>query len=265
MPVIMGVINLTPDSFYSGSRSPSVQESVDKAGEMIEEGAGILDIGAMSTRPGSEEITAEEELKRLVPPMLAIRKNFRDVFLSVDTYRAKIAEEVIEMGADMINDISGGTFDALMFDTIARLNVPYVLMHTAGKPNTMQENPVYKDVLAEVKTFFTTKLQNLNQKGITQVILDPGFGFGKTIDHNYRLLAGLKLFAELKHPLLVGISRKSMINEVLRTSPSNALNGTTVLNTIALMNGADILRVHDVKEAVECRQLVSAYKKLGHD
>jgi dihydropteroate synthase len=259
----MGVINLTPDSFYKGSRFPAIENSVEKAGQMLEDGAEILDLGAMSTRPGSEEISFEEELERLMPALIAIRKSFPHAFLSVDTYRSQVAMEAAKNGADMINDISGGCFDENMFDTISGIKLPYVLMHTGGKPDRMQENPEYPDVLKEVKTFFTENLSLLKRKGITQIIVDPGFGFGKTTEHNYRLLAGLDEFKELEQPIMVGISRKSMINKVLSTSPVNALNGTTVLNTIALLNGADILRVHDVKEAVQCRRLIGAYEKFG--
>jgi dihydropteroate synthase len=264
-PVIMGVINLTPDSFYKGSRYAAIQQSLEKAGEMLEDGAEILDLGAMSTRPGSEEISEEAELERLMPSLQAIRKSFPAAFLSVDTYRSGVAREAAKNDADIINDVSGGTFDELMFDTIAELKLPYVLMHTGGKPKTMQENPVYADVIEDVKSFFAKSLEILNLKGSDQVILDPGFGFGKTIEHNYRLLAGLHVFSKLGKPIMAGISRKSMINKILLTSPANALNGTTVLNTIALLNGADLLRVHDVKEAFECRQLVRAYKELGQD
>jgi dihydropteroate synthase len=262
-PVIMGIINLTPDSFYKESRYTAVQESVEKAGEMLIDGAEILDLGAMSTRPGSDEISEEAEIERLMPSLLAIRKSFPAAFLSVDTYRSGVAREAAKNDADLINDVSGGAFDEHMFDTIAELKLPYILMHTGGKPKTMQENPVYTDVIEEVNSFFTKSLEILSLKSSNQVILDPGFGFGKTIEHNYRLLAGLHVLRKLGKPILAGISRKSMINKILRTSAANALNGTIVLNTIALLNGADILRVHDVKEAVECRRLVGAYRELG--
>jgi len=260
-PVIMGVINLTNDSFWPGSRFASVQDALNQAGKLLGGGAAIIDIGAMSTRPGSKEIGAEEELERLMPAFAEIRKTFPDAFLSVDTFRAAIAEIAIHAGADMINDISGGTFDEEMFDTVATLNVPYVLMHTGGKPATMQENPVYNNVVEDVKSFFISRLDLLRGKGVSQVILDPGFGFGKTIEHNYRLLAGLRVFSSLGYPVMAGISRKSMVSKILNRSPGEALNGTTVLNTIALLNGADILRVHDAKEAMECGQLVGFYQK----
>lgn len=262
-PVIMGVINITPDSFFKSSRALSVQESLDKAGNMLEEGADILDLGAMSTRPGSEEISTDIEMERLIPVLSAIRKEFPAAFLSVDTYRSYVAIQAASKGADMINDISGGSFDEGMFDTIADLKLPYVLMHTGGKPKTMQDNPVYTDVLNDVRGFFTKNIEILNQKGVKQIILDPGFGFGKTIDHNYRLLAGLHVFSELQAPVMVGVSRKSMIGKILGNPPVNALNGTTVLNTISLLNGADILRVHDVNEAVECRRLIGVYHDYG--
>jgi dihydropteroate synthase len=259
-PVIMGVINLTPDSFFSGSRFPSVQKALEQAGQLLAAGAGIIDLGAMSTRPGSYEISADEEMERLLPALTAIRKAYSGAFISVDTYRAMVAEQAISAGADMINDVSGGSFDTEMFDAVAKLNAPYVLMHTGGKPATMQQNPVYGDVIEEVRSFFIDRLNELWIMGAAQVIVDPGFGFGKTIEHNYRLLAGLPAFQGLGQALMVGVSRKSMINKVLNISAAEALNGTTVLNTIALLNGADILRVHDVREAVECCHLVSFYK-----
>ncbi len=257
----MGIINLTPDSFFHGSRIVSTQESVDVTGVMIDEGAGIVDLGAMSTRPGAKEISPELEMERLLPALLAIRRAFPEFFISVDTYRSSVAREAVKAGADMINDISGGTFDETMFDTIADLRVPYVLMHTRGKPENMQQNPVYVDVVKDITLFFLKNIEVLRQKAAHQIILDPGFGFGKTIEDNYRLLAGLSGFGEHGFPLMVGISRKSMINKVLNIAPENALNGTTVLNTIALLNGANILRVHDVKEAVQCRSLVQTYLK----
>lgn len=262
-PVIMGVINLTPDSFFENSRFQGIYEAVETAGRMIQEGAEILDLGAMSTRPGAEEIHADTELERLIPALSSIRQSFPDAFISVDTYRAQVAREAAGNGADMINDISGGSFDEDMFDTIAELSLPYVLMHTGGKPKTMQDNPVYSNVIEEVRFFFDQIIGLLRSKGINQVILDPGFGFGKTIEHNYRLLAGLSVFRNMGHPVMVGVSRKSLINKILNTEPASALNGTTVLNTIALLNGADILRVHDVKEAVQCRQLIKTYGEYG--
>jgi len=260
----MGVINLTPDSFYNQSRKVSVQEAVDQAAIMIEEGASILDLGAMSTRPGAQEISAGEELERLIPALAAIRNAFPGVFISVDTYRSFVAKQAVSNGADMINDISGGTFDENMFNTIAHLGVPYVLMHTGGKPATMQENPVYQDVLQVVRSFFERNIETLRNLGARQIILDPGFGFGKTIEHNYRLLAGMHMFSDLGCLVMAGISRKSMINKVLNTAPDEALNGTTILNTIALLNGVDILRVHDVKEAMQCMKLVSVYRNYGN-
>ena len=264
-PVIMGVINLSQESFYEGSRFSSVQKAVDIAGAMLNDGAGILDLGAMSTRPGSEEISPKQELERLIPALTAIRSAFGSAFISADTYRASIAIEAIANGADMVNDISGGTFDPEMYETIGRLQVPYVLMHTGGKPANMQENPVYSDVVEEVALFFSSKIEALHKQNVRQIILDPGFGFGKTLEHNFRLLAGIHIFGDLGFPVLAGMSRKSMINKVLGTKPIEALNGTTILNTIALLNGADILRVHDVKEACECKKLIEAYREFGLD
>lgn len=262
-PVIMGVINLTPDSFFEDSRFTGIHEAVETAGRMIQEGAEILDLGAMSTRPGAEEIHTDTELERLIPALSSIRQSFPDAFISVDTYRAQVAREAASKGADMINDISGGSFDADMFDAIAKLRLPYVLVHTGGKPKTMQDNPVYSNVIEDVRFFFEQQIGLLRSKGITRVILDPGFGFGKTIEHNYRLLAGISVFRNIGQPVMVGVSRKSLINKILNTAPISALNGTTVLNTIALLNGADILRVHDVKEAVQCKLLVEAYRENG--
>lgn len=262
-PVIMGVINLTPDSFFENSRYQGIHEAVETAGRMIQEGAEILDLGAMSTRPGAEEIHTDTELERLIPALSSIRQSFPGAFISVDTYRAQVAREAAGNGADMINDISGGSFDEDMFDAIAKLRLPYVLMHTGGKPKTMQDNPVYSNVIEDVRYFFEQQIGLLRSKGITRVILDPGFGFGKTIEHNYRLLAGISVFRNMGHPVMVGVSRKSLINKILNTAPASALNGTTVLNTMALLNGADILRVHDVKEAVQCKLLVEAYRENG--
>lgn len=259
----MGILNLTPDSFYQGSRIQSTTQAVDTAGQMIEAGADILDLGAMSTRPGAPEIDATDETNRLAPSLEAVRKAFPDAFISVDTYRAKIAHQAVRNGADMINDISGGEFDEEMFDTLAALKVPYVLMHTGGKPSSMQINPTYEEVVSDIAAFFNKNLTRLKSLGVSQVILDPGFGFGKTIEHNYRLLAGLQHFRQFQHPVMVGLSRKSMINKVLNINPEDALNGTSVLHTIALLNGADILRVHDVQAAVECKRLVHTYREMG--
>ena len=223
---------------------------------MIEQGADIIDIGAMSTRPGAINFTEEEEIKRIEPVIKTLIKHFPDAVFSVDTFRSKVAKMSAENGIHIINDISGGTIDKNMFKTISKLNIPYVMMHIQGTPQNMQKNPVYDNVVEDIYNYFSKKIAELNNLGFNKIILDPGFGFGKTVEHNYKLLKELKYFKKLNLPILVGISRKSMINKVLGTTPAEALNGTTVLNTIALMNGANILRVHDVKEAKEAVKII---------
>lgn len=254
---VMGVLNLTPDSFYDGGKYGRLDSAIRQAATMIEEGAVIIDIGAVSTRPNATSVDEAEEWNRLKDVLPAFRKQFPDILLSVDTYRASIARASADLGADMINDISGGRFDEKMFATIAKLNLPYVMMHIKGTPSTMQQNPVYDDVVLDICNFFDMQLKKLAALGVTEnIILDPGFGFGKTVEHNFELLRRLSEFKKPGHPILAGLSRKSMINKVLGTKPENALNGTTVLNTIALLNGANILRVHDVKEGVEVVKLM---------
>jgi len=260
-PVVMGILNITADSFYDGAKFDTEKTWLAQTEKMLKEGAAIIDIGAVSTRPGSEEIAEDKELERLLPALYSIQKHFPEAILSVDTYRSKVAEIAISKGAFMINDISGGTFDEKMFGTVARLKAPYIIMHIKGTPKNMQINPHYKNVVKEIKDFFFGQLEKLATLGVTDnIILDPGFGFGKTLEDNYKILSGLKSFIELGHPVMAGVSRKSMINKVLKTSPAEAMNGTTVLNTIALVNGANILRVHDVKEAMEAVRLVKAYE-----
>ena len=261
-PRVMGILNITPDSFYNGSREswgPGGMEAGKwraKVEQMVSEGAYIIDIGAVSTRPGAAEVSAEEENRRLMPVLKDIRKEFPDVILSIDTFRAEIAGIAAGEGADMINDISGGTFDPLMLSAIVHLGIPYIIMHIRGTPATMQVNPVYEDVVKEVGSFLLGQARKLHEAGHVQVILDPGFGFGKTVDQNFHLLENLDRLVASGYPVLAGLSRKSMINHVLQIKPDDALNGTTVLNTIALLKGASILRVHDVKEAVEAINLV---------
>ncbi len=250
-PIVMGIINVTPDSFYSGSRLQTVENVLQKAGQMIHEGAAILDIGGQSTRPNSSRISTEEELQRVVPAIKSIKDNFPSVFISIDTYNADVAKEAINAGADMVNDISAGTMDAAIIATVAALDVPFIAMHMQGTPDTMQQNPTYKNVAAEVIDYFIKKTEQLKQAGIKDVLIDPGFGFGKTIEHNFQLLKQLEVFSIFLLPLLVGFSRKSTIYKTLGITSEEALNGTTVLNTIALTKGATILRVHDVKEAKE--------------
>jgi len=261
-PVVMGILNLTPDSFYAGSRTlPPVgqgvrgDEAMQKAEQMILNGAGITDLGAVSTRPGAPEVDAEEEKKRLLPLLKAIRKAYPDIFISIDTYRSEIARAAADEGADMINDISGGMFDPEMIPTVIQLDIPYVIMHIQGTPGNMQINPQYHDVTEEVFSFLQKQAEKLESAGHHKIILDPGFGFGKTVEHNYALLNHLDRLVATGYPVLAGLSRKSMINRVLGTTPDAALNGTTVLNTVALLKGASILRVHDVKEASETIKL----------
>ena len=254
--IVMEILNVTPDSFYDGGVNITEQTWLQKVEQHINDGAEIIDIGAVSTRPGAKEVSENEELERLIPVIKSISKYFPEIILSIDTYRSEVARVVIEEGAGMINDISGGTFDPAILPVTAKAGVPYIVMHIKGNPKNMQINPSYDDITAEVMDFLNRQTAKANQAGIKQVIWDPGFGFGKTPEHNYRLMKDLKLFKASGHPLLVGISRKSMINVVLGTTPAEALNGTTVLNTFALLNGADILRVHDVKEAVQAIKLV---------
>lgn len=257
---VMAVINLTPDSFYDGGKYSSIKDIVKDAEMKIGEGATIIDLGAMSSRPGAAEISEEEELKRLQAPLKELRSHFPNVFISVDTYRSKVAEQSINLGADIINDISGSELDKNMLETVAKNNVVYILMHMQGNPGTMQQGPHYHDVVKEIGDFFKQKITLCEHLGFDKLILDPGFGFGKSTEHNYTLLKELKAFADLGYPILAGLSRKAMINKVIHTSPVTALNGTTVLNTIALLNGAKLLRVHDVKEAKQAIDLFEFYK-----
>ena len=255
-PIVMGILNLTPDSFYDGGKYVSEKNSLERAEEILNQGAQIIDMGAFSSRPGSDEVSFEEEKKRLFPALKQIRKQFPEAIISIDTYRSQIATEAIEKyGADIINDISAGEMDNKMFETIANLKVPYIMMHMKGKPQTMQKNPQYENMIQELSMYFAKKVDKLRFLGVNDIILDPGFGFGKTLDHNYELLNRMYEFKIFELPLLVGLSRKSMIYKFLNQTPQEALNGTTVLHTIALLNGAHILRVHDVKEAVETIQL----------
>jgi len=256
-PIVMGILNLTPDSFYDGGKNKNLISIVRHTAKMIDEGASIIDIGAVSTRPNALEVNEKIEWLRLKDVLLEIRKQFPEIVLSVDTYRANIAKSAADLGADMINDISGGQFDEKMFPAIADIKLPYTMMHIQGTPETMQQNPKYDDVVLDISNLFETQLQKLAALGVTEnIILDPGFGFGKTIEHNYELIRRFSEFKKHGYPLLAGLSRKSMINKTLGIQAENALNGTTVLNTLALVNGANILRVHDVKEAVEAIKLV---------
>lgn len=262
-PLVMGIINATPDSFYAGSRQHTIDGILKQAEIMLQQGADILDIGGQSSRPGSIVVGEEEELKRVVDGIAALHDRFPGAFISVDTYYSKVAREAVAAGAGIINDISAGTMDADMFSMAASLKVPYVLMHMQGTPQTMQQSPQYDNVTREVLDFLIAKTELLKKAGVNDVIIDPGFGFGKTIAHNFELLSNLSVFKIIPHPLLLGISRKSTISKTLGITAEEALNGTTVLNTIGLMNGADIIRVHDVKEAKEAIQLVDACMQRG--
>lgn len=255
-PKVMGILNITPDSFYSNSRTKSISEALSQTEKFLQEGATFIDIGGYSSRPGAIDVSAAEELRRLVPVVEAISIMFPEAIISIDTFRAKVAEETIYAGAHLVNDISAGDMDEQMFATIAQLQVPYMMMHMQGTPQTMQQNPVYQNVTLEVIDYLAKKIAVLRSLKIHDVIIDPGFGFGKTISHNYQLLNEMEAFKIFQLPVLVGFSRKGMIHKVLGNTAADALNGTTVLNTIALQKGAGILRVHDVKEAVECVKLV---------
>ena len=255
-PVVMGIINITPDSFYDGSRWNNEKELLLHAERMLNEGARILDIGGMSSKPGATEVTEEEELRRVLPAIVALHKNFPQAILSIDTWRSTVLNEAVAAGASMVNDISGGNKDPALWKTVAQLKLPYILMHMQGEPATMQKNPVYHHAVKEVFDWFKEKILQLNTHGIYDIILDPGFGFGKTVKHNFQLLHQLSVFQLFGLPILAGVSRKSMICKTLNLKPGQALNGTTVVNTIALLNGASILRVHDVKEAQEAIHLI---------
>jgi dihydropteroate synthase len=259
-PLIMGILNVTEDSFYDGGRYTDDAQILQRAEEILTEGGDIIDIGAMSTKPNAKELPEEEELTKIVHTVQLLRERFPDAVLSIDTYRATVAKAAIESGANIINDISGGTFDPDMISTVGKLQVPYVLMHTPAKPAEMQQHTDYNNILGEMMQFFGRQIAQLHEQAVHDIILDPGFGFGKTLEQNYFLMQNLEVFHELGFPLLVGISRKSMIYKLLDTTPDHALNGTTVLNTIALMKGAAILRIHDVREAVETRKIVQTMR-----
>lgn len=255
-PRVMAILNITPDSFYSASRTASVDEALQKAGEFLKAGATIIDIGAYSSRPGASDLSEQEELDRIVPVVEALVATYPEAILSIDTFRAAVAEAGVEAGAHIINDISGGTLDPGMFEMVGKLQVPYILMHMKGTPQTMSQEAHYDDVVLEVVNYFSEKVAKLRALGVKDIILDPGFGFAKTRDHSYELLNHLEDLKVFGLSFLVGFSRKSMISKFLKVDPADALNGTTVLNTIALQKGASILRVHDVTPALECLKLV---------
>ncbi|ALI98612.1 dihydropteroate synthase [Rufibacter tibetensis] len=256
-PVVMGILNLTPDSFYANSRLQNVSEAVAQAGKMLNEGASILDIGGYSTRPGAPEVSEQEELNRVVPIIEALSKAYPEALLSIDTFRARVAEEAVQRGAHIINDVSGGTLDQNMFSTAGRLGVPYILMHMRGTPQNMAlQNQYLNGLLEEIVSFFAERVALLRAAGVKDILLDPGFGFAKNVEQNYQLLRRFKELEVFELPLLIGLSRKSMTYKPLLVGPEEALTGTIVANTLALLNGADILRVHDVKEAVHTIEIV---------
>ncbi|WP_227807486.1 dihydropteroate synthase [Lutibacter profundi] len=255
-PKIMGILNITPDSFFDGGKYNDPINILNHVDKMLNEGATFIDVGAYSSRPGAKHISEEEELNRILPVIKLLKSNFPNILLSVDTFRSNIAKQCVNNGACMVNDISAGNLDTAMFSTIAKLQVPYIIMHMQGSPQNMQENPKYHDVVKDVLFFFSKKIQKLYSLGINDVIADVGFGFGKTITQNYELLKQLDLFQNLEVPILTGLSRKSMLFKPLKISQTNALNATTVANTIALLKGANILRVHDIKEAMETIKIV---------
>ena len=263
-PCVMGILNVTPDSFYAGSRMQTEIDITHRIEQIVGEGAGIIDVGAYSSRSNAENVSPAEEMERLRMGLGILRKVQPDAVVSVDTFRADVARMCVEeYGVAIINDIAAGEMDGDMFRTVADLNVPYIMMHMQGTPQNMQQNPHYDNLLQEVFMYFARKVQQLRDLGVKDIILDPGFGFGKTVEHNYELLAHLEEFRIFELPLLAGVSRKSMIYRLLGTTPQEALNGTTVLDTICLLKGADILRVHDVREAVETVKIVEAMKKEG--
>ena len=259
-PKIMGILNITPNSFYDGGKYSSKNNAILQVEKMLKEGATFIDIGAYSSKPNAEFVSEEEELIRIIPIVKYILKEFPETLLSIDTFRSSVAQECINNGAALINDISAGSLDEKMMEVIASNNIPYIMMHLRGTPQTMQSQTNYEHLINEILTYFSDKISKARSLGISDIIIDPGFGFAKTTDQNYELLSNLELFKILELPILAGVSRKSMIYKTLNINPEEALNGTTILNTIAVTKGATILRVHDVKEAIEC---VKLYKKLG--
>lgn len=263
-PQVMGILNITPDSFYAGSRKQTEADILSRTRQILEEGASIIDIGAYSSRPNAEHISPDDEMQRLRTALHLINRDFPDAVISIDTFRADVARMCVEeYGAAIINDISAGQMDEQMFTTIAQLGVPYIIMHMQGTPQDMQTNPHYENLLKEVFFYFSEKVQKLRDLGVKDIILDPGFGFGKTLEHNYQLMNHLEEFSVFELPLLVGISRKSMIYKLLGSTPEEALNGTSILNTIALLKGANLLRVHDVKAATEAIAIVQKMKSCN--
>ena len=256
VPKIMGILNITPDSFYDGGKYNSEKKILDQVEKMISSGADIIDVGGYSSRPGAKEISIENELSRVIPIIQLISKRFPNIIISIDTFRSKVANQAVNSGAHMINDISGGNLDSNMFKTVSKLDVPYILMHMRGSPKNMMSNTNYDDILNEIKNYFSERISKAKLDGVNNIIIDPGFGFSKTKEQNYKLMNRLEFLKEFKTPIVVGISRKSMIYKTLDTTPDKALNGSTILHTISLLKGANILRTHDVLEAVECVKII---------
>ena len=257
VPKIMGILNITPDSFYDGGRYNSKEKILRQIEKMIISGADIVDVGGYSSRPGAKDISIEDELNRVIPVIEIIKKKFPETIVSIDTFRSRVASEAIISGADIVNDISGGNLDSNMFETVSKHKVPYILMHMRGNPENMMSKTNYENVTKDVCKYFSQRIDKAHSYGINDIIIDPGFGFSKTTQQNYELLNNLEFFKEFQRPIIIGISRKSMIYKTLNTTPDKALNGSSVLHTISLMKGANILRTHDVKEAVECVKIVS--------
>lgn len=263
-PKVMGILNVTPDSFFDGGRYKDERSMLKRVESMLDEGADFIDVGGFSTRPGAEDVSEAEELSRILAAVRPIRKSFPNVRLSIDTFRASVVKRIIEaVGPSIINDISGGDLDAEMFKTVADLRVPYIMMHMQGTPQNMQDNPQYDDVVKDIMMLFAEKVKQLRLLGVNDIILDPGFGFGKSVENNYELINQLDAFELFELPILVGVSRKSMIWRCLDCSAEESLNGTSVVHTLALLGGASILRVHDVKEAVECIKIVEKLKSIA--
>ena len=259
-PMIMGILNVTPDSFYDGGFYDNQKKVIDQVEKMINDGASIIDIGGYSSRPGADNISPDVELARVLPIVKLIKERFSKILISIDTFRSEVAKQCVENGADIINDISGGSLDSKMFETVAKLNVPYIIMHMRGNPSNMMDKTDYENIIEEMENYFSKKIELAKSFGVNDIIIDPGFGFAKTTKQNFDILKNLTYLKKLDKPLLVGVSRKSMIYKTLNLSPIDSLNGSTVLHTISLMKGANIIRVHDVKEANECIRLVNELK-----
>ena len=259
-PMIMGILNVTPDSFYDGGFYDNQKKVIDQVEKMINDGASIIDIGGYSSRPGADNISPDVELARVLPIVKLIKERFSKILISIDTFRSEVAKQCVENGADIINDISGGSLDSKMFETVAKLNVPFIIMHMRGNPSNMMDKTDYENIIEEMENYFSKKIELAKSFGINDIIIDPGFGFAKTTKQNFDILKNLTYLKKLDKPLLVGVSRKSMIYKTLNLSPIDSLNGSTVLHTISLLKGANIIRVHDVKEANECIRLVNELK-----